>query len=62
MFLRAKVRKKDGKEHPYFSVVENRRMGQKRKRVAGNSGTKKSRLLKIGNHSSLAAQPGGGGR
>src|SRR5437016_8375205 len=27
MFLRAKVRKKDGKEHRYFSVVENRRVG-----------------------------------
>jgi hypothetical protein len=30
MFLRAKVRKKDGKQHRYFSVVENRRVGQKR--------------------------------
>jgi hypothetical protein len=30
MFLRAKVRKKDGKRHRYFSVVENRRVGQKR--------------------------------
>ncbi|HEY6369907.1 MAG TPA: IS1634 family transposase [Candidatus Sulfotelmatobacter sp.] len=29
MFLRAKVRKKDGKQHRYFSVVENRRVGQK---------------------------------
>ena len=28
MFLRAKVRKKDGKRHRYFSVVENRRVGQ----------------------------------
>jgi transposase len=28
MFLRAKVRKKDGKKHRYFSVVENRRVGQ----------------------------------
>ena len=27
MFLRAKVRKKDGKFHPYYSVVENRRIG-----------------------------------
>jgi hypothetical protein len=27
MFLRAKVRKKDGKQHRYFSVVENRRVG-----------------------------------
>lgn len=27
MFLRAKVRKKDGKLHRYFSVVENRRVG-----------------------------------
>jgi len=34
MFLRAKVRKKDGKEHRYFSVVENRRVGQKQKRMA----------------------------
>ncbi len=31
MFLRAKVRQKDGKPHRYFSVVENRRAG---KRVA----------------------------
>ena len=30
MFLRAKVRKKDGKQHRYFSVVENRRAGRKR--------------------------------
>jgi hypothetical protein len=28
MFLRAKVRKKDGKQHRYFSVVENRRVGE----------------------------------
>ena len=28
MFLRAKIRKKDGKHHRYFSVVENRRVGQ----------------------------------
>ena len=28
MFLRAKVRKKDGKQHRYFSVVENRRVGK----------------------------------
>jgi hypothetical protein len=36
MFLRAKVRKKDGKDHRYFSVVENRRVGQnqKKKRMA----------------------------
>jgi hypothetical protein len=27
MFLRAKIRKKDGKQHRYFSVVENRRVG-----------------------------------
>src|ERR1700731_136670 len=26
MFLRAKIRKKDGKEHRYFSVVENQRV------------------------------------
>jgi len=26
MFLRATIRKKDGKEHCYFSVVENRRV------------------------------------
>jgi hypothetical protein len=30
MFLRTKVRKKDGKRHRYFSVVENRRVGPKR--------------------------------
>jgi transposase len=30
MFLRAKVRKKDGKQHRYFSVVENRRVGHKK--------------------------------
>lgn len=30
MFLRATIRKKDGKEHRYFSVVENRRVGQGR--------------------------------
>jgi transposase len=29
MFLRSKVRKKDGKQHRYFSVVENRRVGAK---------------------------------
>ena len=28
MFLRAKARKKDGKQHRYFSVVESRRVGQ----------------------------------
>jgi transposase len=28
MFLRVKVRKKDGKQHRYFSVVENRRVGR----------------------------------
>jgi len=27
MFLRATIRKKDGKEHRYFSVVENKRVG-----------------------------------
>jgi len=30
MFLRAKIRNKDGKRHRYFSVVENRRVGQNR--------------------------------
>jgi transposase len=30
MFLRATIRKKDGKEHRYFSVVENRRVGRAR--------------------------------
>ena len=30
MFLRAKIRKKDGKEHRYWSVVENRRVGSGR--------------------------------
>ena len=29
MFLRAKIRKKDGKLHRYFSVVENRRVGRR---------------------------------
>lgn len=33
MFLRAKVRKKDGKLHRYYSVVENRRVGGKRRIV-----------------------------
>jgi hypothetical protein len=33
MFLRAKVRKKDGKQHRYFSVVENRRVGQTAQRI-----------------------------
>ena len=28
--LRAKVRKKDGKQHRYFSVVENRCVGQRK--------------------------------
>jgi hypothetical protein len=27
MFLRASTRKKDGKEHRYYSVVENKRVG-----------------------------------
>lgn len=27
MFLRATIRKKDGKQHRYYSVVENRRVG-----------------------------------
>ena len=30
MFLRAKTRKKDGKEHRYWSVVENRRVADGR--------------------------------
>jgi transposase len=30
MFLRATIRKKDGKEHRYYSVVENRRVGRGR--------------------------------
>jgi hypothetical protein len=30
MFLRAAIRKKDGKEHRYFSVVENCRIGRRR--------------------------------
>ena len=33
MFLRAKIRKKDGKPHRYFSVVENRRVGTKGRTV-----------------------------
>ena len=30
MFLRQTIRKKDGKEHRYFSVVENRRVASGR--------------------------------
>ena len=30
MFLRHKIRKKDGKEHRYYSVVENKRVGRGR--------------------------------
>src|SRR3970282_1517763 len=30
MFLRASIRKKDGKEHRYFSVVENKRVSGRR--------------------------------
>ena len=30
MFLRATVRKKDGKEHTYYSVVENKRVADGR--------------------------------
>jgi hypothetical protein len=39
MFLRAKDRKKDGKQHRYFSVVENRRVGphQTAQRTVGDS-------------------------
>ncbi|HEV2464130.1 MAG TPA: IS1634 family transposase [Acidobacteriaceae bacterium] len=33
MFLRAKTRNKDGKVHRYFSVVENRRVGARRRIV-----------------------------
>ena len=33
MFLRSKTRKKDGKVHRYYSVVENRRVGAKRRTV-----------------------------
>jgi hypothetical protein len=33
MFLLAKTRKKDGKVHRYFSVVENRRVGAERRMV-----------------------------
>jgi len=39
MFLRAKIRKKDGKLHRYFSVVENRRVGTKRRTVQRTVGT-----------------------
>jgi hypothetical protein len=31
MFLRQMIRKKDGKEHRYFSVVENKRHGSAQK-------------------------------
>jgi hypothetical protein len=30
MFLRATIRQKDGKEHRYFRVVDNRRVGRGR--------------------------------
>jgi hypothetical protein len=30
MFLRASIRRKDGKVHRYFSVVENKRVGKGR--------------------------------
>jgi hypothetical protein len=30
MFLRSQTRKKDGKEHAYWSVVENKRLGDGR--------------------------------
>ncbi len=30
MFLRATIRKKDGKEHTYYSVVENKRLADGR--------------------------------
>jgi hypothetical protein len=33
MFLRAKVRKKDGKLHRYLSVIENRRVGVNKRTV-----------------------------
>jgi len=33
VFLRSKIRKKDGKQHRYFSVVENRRVGVKKRTV-----------------------------
>jgi transposase len=33
VFLRSKIRKKDGKKHRYFSVVENRRVGAKKRTV-----------------------------
>ena len=33
MFLRAKIRNKDGKKHRYFSVVENRRVGAQKRTV-----------------------------
>ncbi len=36
MFLRSKVRKKDGKKHRYFMVVENRRVGVKKRTVQRN--------------------------
>ena len=29
MFLRATIRKKDGKEHRYWSIVENIRIGRR---------------------------------
>jgi hypothetical protein len=35
MFLRATNRKKDGKNHCYFSIVENRRVPGIRRRASG---------------------------
>jgi len=34
MFLRVKTREKDGKEHRYWSVVENRRVAGGRRTIA----------------------------
>ena len=36
MFLRSKVRKKDGKKHRYFMIVENRRVGVNKRTVQRN--------------------------
>ena len=44
MFLRHKLRRKDGKEHRYWSIVENRRVSGGRT-VQRNVPTAKQRLV-----------------
>ena len=54
MFLRGTTRKKDGKEHRYFSVVENRR-------VSGGK-TAQRTVLYLGEAGAGLAQDAGGFR